>query len=90
MNFSPGREDSARRHCSNAGLLKKQDQRGVIRCILHADPCSPRNEDSDTSSSIVVFVIQCDSHVAFVDEDYLIFVRLWVGILFAWKMSFEV
>ena len=23
MNFSPGREDMARRHCSNAGLLKK-------------------------------------------------------------------
>ena len=23
MNFSPGREDMARKHCSNAGLLKK-------------------------------------------------------------------
>jgi hypothetical protein len=23
LNFSPGREDIARRHCSNAGLLKK-------------------------------------------------------------------
>src|SRR5271168_11099 len=80
VNVSPGREDMARRHCSNAGLLKKNRiMAGSLRNVRHADPVSMRDENCRSRSGVVFTSSQRDAHCTLVDKYDFVFVQMLVG-----------
>ena len=80
MNFSPGREDMARRHCSKAGLLKKNKIiAGSDGSVFHSYPVSVWNENRSSCRSIVLMSSQCDANSTLVDEYDFVFVEMLVG-----------
>jgi len=79
VNVSPGREDMARRHCSNAGLLKKNRiMAGSLETF--ATPIQfPCGMKMSPRSCVVFTSSQRDAHRTLVDEYDFIFVQMLVG-----------